>query len=66
MVSPLRGPEDVLVSGLAGVPWQDIARDATDVGKGFKAAAELSALIAQGGPTAGTSSSATWATHQSP
>jgi hypothetical protein len=33
----------VLVTGIVGVPWQDIARDKTDVSKGFKNAAELAA-----------------------
>jgi hypothetical protein len=50
-ITKIRGPEGVLVSGVVGVPWQDIARDQTDAGKGFKSAAELAAPITQGGPT---------------
>lgn len=42
-----RGPEDVLVAGLVGVPWQDIAVDKTNAGKGFKSAAELAAPTIQ-------------------
>ncbi|MDC0745637.1 hypothetical protein [Polyangium mundeleinium] len=41
----IRGPAKVLVTGLVGVPWQDVARDKNDASKGFKSAAELAAPI---------------------
>lgn len=44
-ISKIRGPENVLVTGLVGVPWQDIARDKTNVSGGFKNAAELANLF---------------------
>jgi hypothetical protein len=37
-----RDPGLVVVSSLAGVPWQDIARDPSNLALGFKTAAELS------------------------
>jgi hypothetical protein len=40
-ISAIRGPQQVLVTGIIGVPWQDIARDKTDASKGFKNAEEL-------------------------
>ncbi len=40
-ITEIRGRERVFVTGLVGVPWQDIARDKADVSKGFKNAAEL-------------------------
>lgn len=39
--SNIRDSGMVFVSGIVGVPWQDIARDKTDLKKGFKNAAEL-------------------------
>ncbi|MDI1484582.1 hypothetical protein [Polyangium sp. y55x31] len=41
----IRDPEDVFFAGIVGVPWQDVARDPTDLGKGLKNAAELAAPI---------------------
>lgn len=37
----VRGPGFVLLAGIVGVPWQDIARDPTDLSKGFKSYDEL-------------------------
>lgn len=45
-VGQTRKPEQVLVTGIVGVPWQDIARDKNDISKGFKNAAELVTPIA--------------------
>jgi hypothetical protein len=45
-ITQVRGRERVLVTGIVGVPWQDIARDKADISKGFKNAAELLAPIA--------------------
>lgn len=39
----VRGPELVFFAALVGVPWQDIARDPSDLTKGFKTFEELSA-----------------------
>ena len=50
-VTTIRGPQQVLLAGIVGVPWQDIARDKTDLKKGFKNAAELAVAIAPNGPT---------------
>jgi hypothetical protein len=33
----------VVLAGIVGVPWQDVARDPTDIGQGFKTALELAA-----------------------
>jgi hypothetical protein len=38
---PVRDPTMVLLGGVVGVPWQDIARDSSDLTKGFKNAEEL-------------------------
>ena len=38
---PIRDPGLVFFAGIVGVPWQDIARDPTDLKKGFKDAKEL-------------------------
>lgn len=35
----------VFFTGIVGVPWQDIARDKTDLKKGFKTASELNAPL---------------------
>ncbi|MRG90870.1 hypothetical protein GF068_02885 [Polyangium spumosum] len=48
-LTDVRGPAKVLVTGLVGVPWQDVARDTTDASKGFKSAAELTAPIDETG-----------------
>jgi hypothetical protein len=45
----IRDPGLVVLAGIVGVPWQDIARDPADLSKGFKNAAELAA--AQNGHT---------------
>ena len=39
--APIRDPGLVVMSGIVGVPWQDLARDPTDLTKGYKSAAEL-------------------------
>jgi hypothetical protein len=43
--SSIRDSGLVFFAGIVGVPWQDIARDKTDLKKGFKNASELSAPI---------------------
>ncbi|WP_235880352.1 hypothetical protein [Polyangium aurulentum] len=48
-ISNVRDPGLVFMAGIIGVPWQDVARDKTDLTKGFKSAAELSAPI-EGSP----------------
>ncbi len=48
-IKAIRGPERVLFTSIVGVPWQDIARNKTDISKGFKNAAELTAPIAGAG-----------------
>ncbi|MDC3961189.1 hypothetical protein [Polyangium jinanense] len=50
-ITAIRGPEKVLISGLVGVPWQDVARDLSDISKGFKTAAELAAPLDASGMT---------------
>jgi hypothetical protein len=50
-ITAIRGPSQVLVSGLVGVPWQDIARNKGDISQGFKNAAELAMPISAGGPS---------------
>ncbi len=47
----VRDPSLVILAGIVGVPWQDVARDPTDLRKGFKNAAELTTPIAGGGAT---------------
>jgi hypothetical protein len=47
-ISTIRGPGQVLLTGIVGVPWQDIARDPTDLTKGLKNAQELAAAGANG------------------
>lgn len=42
--SNIRDDGMVFVSGIVGVPWQDIARDKTDLKKGFKNAVELAGV----------------------
>lgn len=39
----IRDPGLVVLAGLVGVPWQSIARDPSDLGQGYKNAAELAA-----------------------
>ncbi|MGK4005046.1 hypothetical protein WMF31_20635 [Sorangium sp. So ce1036] len=46
-----RRPEHVLFTGIVGVPWQDIARDPSDLSAGLKTAAELAAPLPGGGTT---------------
>jgi hypothetical protein len=40
--SSVRGTGEVVLVGIVGVPWQDIARDPGDLSKGFKSGDELS------------------------
>lgn len=40
-ITTVRGPGMVVLTGLAGVPWQDVARDPLDLREGFKDADEL-------------------------
>jgi hypothetical protein len=47
-ITQIRGAEKILVTGIVGVPWQDIARDKTDISKGFKDAAELAVPFSGG------------------
>lgn len=44
--SRVRRPEHVVLAGLVGVPWQDLARDPSDLSAGLKTAAELGAPVA--------------------
>jgi hypothetical protein len=46
--STIRDGSLVVLAGLVGVPWQDIARDSTDLTKGFRNATELSATDSKG------------------
>jgi hypothetical protein len=48
--APVRDPSMVVLTGIVGVPWQDLARDPADLRKGYKSAAELAQ--ANGGHTA--------------
>ncbi len=52
--SSIRDPGLVLFAGIVGVPWQDIARDKSDLKKGFKAANELTAPVDPNNPTSPT------------
>ena len=49
--SSIRDQSLVYLAFIAGVPWQDLARDPHDLGKGYKTAAELSAKDASGHST---------------
>jgi hypothetical protein len=40
-MGPVRDPTMVLLGGIVGVPWQDIARDPSDLTQGFRNAEEL-------------------------
>ena len=40
-IKTIRDPSQVLVAGIVGVPWQDIARDTKDIKKGFKSWKEM-------------------------
>jgi hypothetical protein len=42
----VRDPALVTLTSIVGVPWQDIARDPNDLGKGFKSAVELQQPVA--------------------
>ncbi len=44
-ITTIRGPEQILIAGIVGVPWQDIARDKTDASKGFKNSTELASSV---------------------
>ncbi len=39
--SKVRDRSQIILAGIVGVPWQDIARDPSDLGKGYKTAAEI-------------------------
>lgn len=45
-ITAIRAPTDILVAGILGVPWQNIARDSKDVKKGFKNAKEMNQPVA--------------------
>jgi len=45
-VTAVRDPGLVIIAGIVGVPWQDIARDPADLSHGFKSAAELAQPVA--------------------
>ena len=49
--SSIRDKGLVFIAGIVGVPWQDIARDATDLTKGFKNSDELLATDGNGDNT---------------
>ncbi|NUQ76384.1 MAG: hypothetical protein HUU21_22835 [Polyangiaceae bacterium] len=44
----VRDPGLVFLTGIVGVPWQDLARDPSDLSKGYKSPAELAAANGQG------------------
>ncbi len=44
-ITNIRDSGLVFFAGIVGVPWQDIARDKTDLAKGFKNSTELNAAI---------------------
>jgi hypothetical protein len=45
-VTAVRDPGLVVIAGIVGVPWQDIARDPADLTHGFKSAEELALPVA--------------------
>ena len=45
-VTAVRDPGLVVIAGIVGVPWQDIARDPADLTHGFKSAEELAQPVA--------------------
>jgi hypothetical protein len=49
-----RSPELVLLAGIVGVPWQDIAVDPLDLAAGYRAAAEIDWSLLLGDPASGT------------
>jgi hypothetical protein len=46
--STVRDPGLVFLAGVVGVPWQDLARDPTNLAKGYKNPTELEAVNGQG------------------
>jgi len=50
-ITNIRDSGLVFFAGIVGVPWQDIARDKTDLKKGFKTAEEMAAKIDASGVT---------------
>ncbi len=48
---PLRDPGLVILTGIVGVPWQDLARDPSDLTKGYKSNDELGGLNSDGRTT---------------
>jgi hypothetical protein len=49
--TPVRNSSLVYLMGIVGVPWQDLALDPHDLGKGYKSAAQLSEKDASGHTT---------------
>jgi hypothetical protein len=39
---PLRGASDIVLMGIVGVPWQRLARDPNNIGKGYRPTEQLS------------------------
>lgn len=50
-----RSPDLVLMTGIVGVPWQDIAKEPKAVATGFKTSAEIDWNLVIGDPDTGTS-----------
>jgi hypothetical protein len=46
--TPARGPADVILGAIVGVPWQDLANDPSDLTKGLLSATGMSAPDAKG------------------
>jgi hypothetical protein len=49
-----RSPELVMMTGIVGVPWQDIARSPKSIAKGFKAPSEIDWELMLGDPMTGS------------
>jgi hypothetical protein len=49
-----RAPELVVVAGIVGVPWQDIAADPTSIGLGFRPVLQIDWSLLLGDPATGT------------
>jgi hypothetical protein len=48
-VTTIRDPGLVVIAGIVGVPWQDIARNPADLSQGYKTAEELAQPVNGGG-----------------
>ena len=48
-VTTIRDPGLVVIAGVVGVPWQDIARNPADLSQGYKSAEELAQPVNGGG-----------------